>query len=196
MFLIEEKLVSLEIFKRKFVCNLQACKGACCWEGDYGAPLESEEIGKLNQLLPKILPFLSEASRQKLLAEGVETWYEQAGEYGTTLMEDGSCAFLTYDALGIAKCGIEKAWEAGAIDFKKPISCHLYPIRIEKEAALNFEALNYDEWDICSAACSLGSELQVPVFRFVKEALIRQYGPSFYEALEEAYEHYCSQEEQ
>ncbi len=195
MYIIQEKLVSDEVFTQKFVCNLNACKGACCWEGDFGAPLEKEEVTILNNILPKVLPYLSDASQERLLSKGVATWYREANEDGTTLMDDGACAFLTYENNGIAKCGIEKAYEAGDINFKKPISCHLYPIRINKVEGVDFEALNYDEWDICSAACSLGEALKVPVFQFVKEALIRNYGKDFYEEMEAAYENFKSSSE-
>lgn len=190
MFIIQEKLVSNEVFTQKFVCNLHACKGACCWEGDFGAPLEGKEIDTLNEILPKVMPYLPPASRERIGEAGVATWFEEAGEYGTTLMKDGACAFLTFEPDGIAKCGIEKAYEAGDIAFKKPVSCHLYPIRVSKKEEIGFEALNYDEWDICSAACSLGEELKVPVFRFVKEALIRNYGEDFYKEMEAIYAHF------
>ena len=93
---------------------------------------------------------------------------------------------MSYDALGIAKCGIEQAHQAGVIDFLKPISCHLYPIRVERNEDVGFEALNYDRWDICSAACTLGDKLQVPVYQFVKNALVRKYGEDFYEELDAA----------
>lgn len=188
MYIIQEKLVSDEVFTQKFVCNLNACKGACCWEGDFGAPLEKEEVEILNDILPKVLPYLSDQSQERLLTKGVATWYREANEDGTTLMDDGACAFLTYEMNGVAKCGIEKAYEAGDINFKKPISCHLYPIRVNKVEGVDFEALNYDEWDICSAACDLGEALKVPVFQFVKEALIRNYGEDFYEEMEAAYQ--------
>lgn len=190
MFIIQEKLISTQVFAEKFVCNLNACKGACCWEGDFGAPLENEEIDTLNTILPKVLPYLSEDSQKRIRENGVATWFKETGEYGTTLMENGACAFLTFESGGIAKCGIEKAHDAGDIDFKKPISCHLYPIRVNKKEDVGFEALNYDEWDICSAACSLGEQLKVPVFRFVKEAIIRNYGEDFYEEMEGIYDNF------
>ncbi len=194
MLIIDEKLVSDEIFTSKFVCNLTACKGACCWEGDYGAPLEDEEIKILEDILPEVEPYLSIESKQAIEKLGVATWFEDCKEYGTSLLDNGACVFLTFEKNGMAKCGIEKAWEEGKIEYKKPISCHLYPIRINKIESLDFEALNYDEWDICSAACSLGESLKVPVFRFLKEALIRRYGQEFYNALEDAYQNYISPE--
>lgn len=196
MLIIDEKLVSDEIFTSKFVCNLDACKGACCWEGDYGAPLEDEEIKILEEILPEVKPYLSIESLEAIEKLGVATWFEDCKEYGTSLLDNGACVFLTFEKNGMAKCGIEKAWEEGKVGFKKPISCHLYPIRVNKIKNLEFEALNYDEWDICSAACSLGESLKVPVFRFLKDALIRRYGEEFYNALEDAYQNYISPEKQ
>ena len=108
------------------------------------------------------------------------------GTYGTSLVNNGPCAFMTKDVNGAAQCGIEQAWRAGEVDFRKPISCHLYPIRVSKNEIAGFEALNYDRWDICSAACSLGAEYQMPVYQFLKEAIIRKYGTEFYEELDAA----------
>ena len=114
------------------------------------------------------------------------TFYEEPKEYGTSLIENGACAFIAYDERGIAKCGIEQAYLAGATDFQKPVSCHLYPVRVSKDPKVGFEALNYDKWDICSAACELGKKEQVPVYKFVKNGLIRKYGKAFYKELKAA----------
>ncbi|MCC7244644.1 MAG: DUF3109 family protein [Saprospiraceae bacterium] len=186
MIIIQDKLVSDEIVEEKFVCQLSACKGACCWEGDAGAPLENEELPILLDIFPKIKSFLSPAGIAAIEAQGTHVWFENTQSNGTTLIDNGPCAYMTYDALGIAKCGIEQACKAGVIDFLKPISCHLYPIRVEKNEQRAFEALNYDRWDICSAACSLGEKEQVPVYRFVKDAIIRHYGQDFYDELDGA----------
>ncbi|HHM20651.1 MAG TPA: DUF3109 family protein, partial [Bacteroidetes bacterium] len=107
-----------------------------------------------------------------------------SGEYGTALIDGRDCAFLIFEKNGVAKCGIEKAWEAGVVDFRKPVSCHLYPIRVVKNDKTGFEAINYDRWDICSAACKAGSKAKLPVYRFVKDALVRKYGTAFYEELD------------
>lgn len=184
MIIIQEVLVSEEVIEEQFVCNLKACKGACCWEGDYGAPLEAEEIEILKAEYDRIAPFLDEAGRAIIQNEGFYTYYKEERDYGTPLLENGACAYLTVDQNGIAKCGIEKAYEAGATSFKKPISCHLYPIRIQHSKETGYDHMNYDRWDICSAACSLGRQKQVPVFQFVKAALIRKYGEAFFEELE------------
>jgi len=185
MFLIEGKLVSDEILEEKFVCDLSACKGACCVDGDYGAPLEKAEIEILEKIQEAISPFLSESGKAALKKEGLYTEQEGVG-FTTTLVNGKECAYMTTNEKGIAQCGFETAWKAGATDFRKPISCHLYPIRVKKNEVVDFEALNYDRWDICKAACTLGSKLKVPVYKFLKEPLIRKYGESFYEALEEA----------
>lgn len=183
MIIIQEVLISEDVVEEHFICNLDACKGACCWEGDFGAPLEAEEIEILEREYERIAPFLDEAGKEVMAAEGLYAYYKEEQDYGTPLLENGACTYLTYDENGIAKCGIEKAYEAGATDFKKPISCHLYPIRIERAAKTGYDLMNYDRWDICSAACALGDKHRVPVFQFVKEALIRKYGAAFFEEL-------------
>lgn len=185
MLIVQNVLVSDEVLEKHFVCNLNACKGACCWEGDWGAPLETEELHTLERIFPDIQPFLRPEGL-RILEKELFTWYEDAKEYGTPLLENGACAYLTYENDGTAKCGIEKAYEAGATDFRKPISCHLYPIRVRKDSKRDFEAINYDQWDICSAACSLGQKLKVPVYQFLQEALVRKYGAAFFEELSAA----------
>jgi len=189
MLIIQDILISNDVIEKHFLCNLNACKGACCWEGDYGAPLETEELHTLEQIYDDIKPFLTPEGRKTIEKEGLFTYYKEPKEYGTPLQENGACAYMTYDDRGIAKCGIEQAWRAGATDFQKPISCHLYPVRVKTNRKKGFEALNYDRWDICSAACSAGKDNEVRIFEFVKTALIRKYGEAFYEELEAAVEH-------
>ncbi len=183
MIIIQDKLLSDDIFEVQFLCNLNSCKGACCWKGDYGAPLEEEELATLDKIHEDIKPFLSPLGIRKIEEVGKYQYYDDIEEYGTSLLPDGACVYMTLKD-GKAKCGIEAAHEAGAIDFKKPISCHLYPIRVSTNEAGTFEALNYDKWDICKAACQLGKEEQLPMYRFLKDALIRKYGESFYEEME------------
>ncbi len=187
MVIIEDKLVSDDVFEKKFICNLKACKGACCWEGDYGAPLEEEELVTLDKIYEDIKPFLSPAGQKVIEEKGKYTFYkaEAANEWGTTLLESAACAYMTLKN-GTAQCGIEAAYNAGATDFKKPISCHLYPIRVSSNKETGFEALNYDKWEICSAACELGEKEQVSVYQFLKEPIIRKYGVDFYEQMEGA----------
>ncbi len=181
----QNKLVSLSLIEEHFVCNLEACKGACCWEGDYGAPVNEEEREILEQIYPKIRPLLTVEGALSIALQGTSVWAEEGAEYATPLIDGAACAYLTQDANGIAKCGIEKAYEQGLIEFKKPISCHLYPVRTETMSS-GFEALNYHEWDICAAACSNGKSLGVPVYQFVADALIRKYGQDFYDELHAA----------
>lgn len=184
MFVIQDILVSEALLEEQFVCHLDKCKGACCWEGDYGAPLEPDEIDTLHHLLPEIKGFLTAESIALIEQGGPTEFFAEPGFRGTRLHENGACAFLTFDADGVAKCGIEQAYEADAINWKKPVSCHLYPVRIKKIEHMSFEALNYDKWDICSAACTLGSKLKVPLYVFVKDALVRKYGEDFWNELD------------
>lgn len=192
MIIIQDILVSDDLVEQHFVCNLTACKGACCWEGDYGAPLEDSELPVLESIFEAVKPFLSPAGIAAIEKQGRYIRFEETNEWTTPLIDNGPCAYMTYDALGIAKCGIEQAWKAGATDFQKPVSCHLYPVRVEKNAELGFEALNYHEWDICSAACELGKKEQVPVYQFVKNAIVRKYGQAFFDELEGAAEFMAS----
>jgi hypothetical protein len=178
---IDDKIVTEELFERKFVCNLTQCKGACCVEGDDGAPLEKEEIQIIEDRLDKIKPHLTEKGLQKIEEEGIY-YNDRFGEPVTTLVEGGACAFATFDDDGTAKCGIEKAYRNNDIDWKKPISCELYPVRAKKYES--FTALNYEEIDICKAACVFGEQLNIPVYKFLKEPLIRAYGDAFYVDLE------------
>ena len=184
MIQIEDKLISEDIFSEEFVCNLSKCKGACCVEGDIGAPLEKEETKILDKIYPKIKPYLTEAGIKAIEEQGTWVIDPNDGDFVTPMVENKECVYVTFDENGITKCGIEKAYEQGAIDWQKPISCHLYPIRAQKYST--FEALNYHEWSICSDACALGKELEVPVYKFLKTPLIRKYGEEFYKTLSEA----------
>jgi Protein of unknown function (DUF3109) len=186
MIIVQEKLVSEDLVNEQFICNLNKCKGACCWEGDSGAPLEREEMRILDEIYDKVRPFLTEEGRNVIDTEGGYIQDQEDGSFGTSLVNNGPCAYMTKDITGTAQCGIEQAWRAGVVDFRKPISCHLYPIRVMKNEIQGFEALNYDRWDICSAACSLGEEYKMPVYQFLKEAIIRKYGEDFYEELDAA----------
>ena len=186
MIIVQDKLVSDDLVEEHFICNLDACKGACCWEGDSGAPLEAAELPVLDSIIEKVMPFLSPAGILSIENQGKYVWYPEGEEWGTPLIDNGPCAYMTLDGTGMAQCGIEQAFRAGVTDFQKPISCHLYPIRIEKNEEAGFEALNYHRWDICSAACTLGQKEQVPVYRFLREAIIRKFGAEFYEELDGA----------
>lgn len=154
-----------------------------------GAPLEESEMDMLSAIYEKLKPFLTKEGIEAIEEKGLWTYFEGMNDYGTTLLDNGACAFLTFDKNGIGKCGIEKAWEAGAVDFKKPISCHLYPARVSRNETTGFEALNYDRWDICFAATLAGKREKLPIFRFVKDAIVRKYGEEFYEEMEAAAAH-------
>lgn len=188
MIAVGEALISEDLLEKEFVCNLSACKGACCVEGDSGAPLEAEEVKILAEEYPKIEPFLRPEGQRAIAAQGTSVIDEWDGEAVTPLVNGVECAYVTFDNKGTALCGIEQAWKEGATTFRKPVSCHLYPIRIQKYQG--FEAVNYHKWNICSPACSLGQELKVPVYQFTKEALIRKYGADWYQELEKVAEHW------
>lgn len=181
MIQIEEKLISEEIFSEEFVCNLTRCKGACCVAGDVGAPLEKYETEILDKIFDKVKPYLRPEGVAALEEQGTWTIDPSDGDYVTPMVNGEECAYVIFDEKGITKCGIEKAYEDGAIEWHKPISCHLYPIRVTEYSS--FTALNYHEWEICSPACELGKELKVPVYKFLKTPLIRKYGEEFYDTL-------------
>jgi hypothetical protein len=184
MIQIDDKLISEDIFSEEFVCNPTKCKGACCVEGDVGAPLDKDELEILDSILDKIKPYLTQEGIKALEEQGTWTTDPEDGMYVTPMVEDRECAYVTFDERGITKCGIEKAYEDGAVDWQKPISCHLYPIRVTEYST--FTALNYHEWNVCSDACTLGKELQIPVYKFLKTPLTRKYGEEFYNVLSEA----------
>lgn len=181
MFQIGKTLISEEIIENDFVCNLSKCKGECCISGDAGAPLEATEVAQIEALYPKIAPYLREEGIAAIKKQGTTITSPQ-GELETPLVEGEECAYVIFDENNTALCGIEAAYNNGDIDFKKPISCHLYPIRAKNYS--EFTAVNYHRWGVCSDACSLGKELKVPIYKFVKEALIRKFGKNWYEALE------------
>lgn len=182
MFHLGKTIVSEDIIESDFVCNLNACKGACCIDGDAGAPVAEEEVQILREIYPKVKPFLRAEGIAAIEEQGthIETEY---GELETPLIEGRECAYVTFTEDGIASCGIEDAHNAGEIDFIKPVSCHLYPVRVQDYN--EFAAVNYHRWPICDPACALGKELQVPVYKFVKTALIRKFGENWYAKLEE-----------
>jgi len=177
---IQDKIVSTQIFERKFVCDLNACKGACCIHGDAGAPLSIDEASILEDDLEKIKPFMRREGIEAVEKTGV-FYVDQENDTATTLINGAECAFVYFDELGITKCAIEAAHKDGKTTFKKPISCHLYPIRVKHFN--DFTAINYDHWEICEPACKCGEELNLPVYRFLKEPLIRAFGQKFYEEL-------------
>ena len=175
-----DKLLSLDLFEKKFVCNLTACKGICCIEGDAGAPLEMEEIDILEESLDVIKPYMRQEGIDVIEKQGV-FYMDEDNEPVTSLVKNGACAFVYFDKNNSTKCSIEKAHSEGKLDFKKPISCHLYPVRVT--TLRNYEAVNFNQWDICSDACTLGTELNVKVYKFLKEPIIRKWGERFFTEL-------------
>lgn len=181
MFQLGKTIVSEDIIDKDFVCNLSACKGACCIDGDAGAPLDEDETRILKDIYPKVKPFLRKEGIEAIEKQGTHITSE-FGELETPLINNADCAYVVFDEKNTALCGIEEAYNQGEIAWKKPVSCHLYPIRVKDYS--EFSAVNYDKWDICNDACALGKELQVPVYKFVKEALIRKFGEDWYTELE------------
>jgi len=180
MIKVGEILVSDDIRDKEFVCNLTKCKGACCVEGDFGAPLEESELAVLEEIYPIVKPYLSKAGIKVIEKQGTHT-VDDDGELVTPIIDGRECVYAIYDDKKILKCGIEQAYNDGKVGWKKPISCHLYPIRITQKK--NFEALNYNKWHICSDACTLGKELQVPIYKFLRDPLTRKYGAPWYNEL-------------
>ncbi|HMQ06152.1 MAG TPA: DUF3109 family protein [Saprospiraceae bacterium] len=189
MLVIGDILISDDLLDSYFHCNLQACLGACCEEGDFGAPLEKEELIILDEIQEKLYPFLNNESIQLLRINGGYCFYDEPNTFGTRMQKDGACVYMVKNEAGINLCGIEVAWKAGCIEFQKPISCHLYPVRRKTNEISGFEALNYDVWHICNPACTLGQELKLPLYSFVQNALIRLYGTEFFNELEAAAQH-------
>ena len=181
MLAVKDTLVSEEIIEKHFVCDLNACKGACCVKGDYGAPLEDDELEKLDKAYEKVKPYLTAGGIEAIEKQGKYLLYDKK-EWVTPLIKGRECAYTVFEK-GIAKCGIEKAYFDGKVEFRKPVSCHLYPIRINKMKN-QVEAVNYDRWSICKPACKLGDSLKVPIYKFLKDSLIRKFGEEWYTELE------------
>jgi hypothetical protein len=178
---VENLLLEKELFTKKFICDLNACKGACCVQGDAGAPLTIEEIDFIESDIEEIKPFMS-SEGVAAVSEGGVFYMDIENEPVTTLVNNGICAFAIKDEEGIVKCSIEKAFENQKTQFIKPISCHLYPIRVKR---LNDRrVLVVDNWEVCNPACSLGEQLSVPVYKFLKAPLIRAFGHDFYDGLD------------
>lgn len=180
MIKVDNVILSDDIKEEFFVCDLEKCKGACCVEGDFGAPLSEDELPVLEEILEDVKPYLTKEGLKAIKRHGPYV-LDDDNEYSTTTIGGKECAFAYYDERGILKCGIEKAWKEGKTHFRKPISCHLYPIRIKKYSS--YDAVNYDRWHICSPACKLGEALKVPLYVFLKESLIRKYGEAWYNKL-------------
>lgn len=185
MLQIDNTIISLDILEKEFICDVSICKGDCCIQGDSGAPLEEDEILYIEENYEKIKPYLTEKGKKSIKKHG--TWFTDGeGEKVTTLINNKECAFTVYDN-GIAQCGIEVAHNNGDINLLKPISCHLYPIRVKEYS--DFSAVNYNTWDICASAVRFGKFKGVKVYQFLKEPLIRKFGKQWYKELEIAAEY-------
>jgi hypothetical protein len=181
MIIHEPALISEDLFEKNFICNLSKCKGACCVEGDQGAPITESEINAIQENLEQIKPYLTAESLKQIERKGFwET--DPEGDLVTTCLPTGECNFSIYKD-GVLGCGMEQAWKDEKSTFRKPLSCHLYPIRVKHVG--DYEALNYHKWDVCKPACQLGEEHQVPVYKFLKEALVRKFGEPWYHELED-----------
>ncbi len=180
MISIDNTLVSEEILEKKFVCDLTRCKGHCCVEGDSGAPLDKDELQKLEEVFPVVKDMLTPKGLKSIEEQGLYL-IDDDGDYVTPLVDGyGECAYTIFED-GIAKCSIEKAYFEGKVKWRKPVSCHLYPVRITKYKT--YDAVNYEKWSVCAPACKLGESLKVPVYVFLKDSLTRKYGEKWYEQL-------------
>ena len=183
MIAIQDTIVSNELLNKQFVCDLNACKGECCVAGESGAPLDKEELPILLEILDKVKPYMNKKGIKAIEKNGPYV-LDSDGDYTTTLVsKEAECAFVVFDENKIARCAIEKAYNDGVISWKKPISCHLYPVRIT--AYKNYDAVNYHQWNVCKPACECGAKLQVPVYQFLKGPLIRKYGEDWFNELEQ-----------
>lgn len=184
MIIVGDTCISDDIADKFFVCNIEKCKGACCVEGHLGAPLEEDELKVLEEIYEKVEPYLTEEGKKTIAEEGLYI-EDYEGDYSTPTINGRECAYANYEN-GVLHCGIERAYLDGKINYRKPISCHLYPIRITKYD--QYDAINYDRWHICNDACSFGEKLGVPLYRFLKDPLIRKYGEVWYKQLVEEIE--------
>jgi hypothetical protein len=184
---IENVLISDEIIEKQFVCDLSKCKGGCCEEGDAGAPLNADELDLIVDLYEKVLPYLTPESIKEIEKKGKYVYHKEFGWVTPTLGDDHEiCVYGSRDEKGIIKCAFEQAYYDGVIEWKKPISCHLFPIISEKGKKGNYDRLNYEPREkLCKPACGLGEKLKVPVYQFLKEPIVRLYGEEFYEALDQ-----------
>ena len=178
---VGDAIVSFDVFREKFFCDLGACKGACCIEGDAGAPVTLDEVAELEEVLPVIWKDLSPEAQAVIDKQGV-AYTDQEGDLVTSIVNGKDCVFTCYDENGCCYCAIEKAYREGRCDFYKPVSCHLYPVRISDYGP--YKAVNYHRWNVCKATVALGQSKNTAVYQFLKEPLIRKFGEEWYAELE------------
>lgn len=193
MLQIGDTLISLDLVEKFFYCNLDDCLGECCIEGDAGAPLLPEEAEKLEALMPRILPYLSEKARKCVENEGL-SYIDEEGDLVTQLVDGANCVFTHFAPDGKCLCALEKARREGEADFFKPISCALYPVRLKEYDS--FTAVNFHRWKICKGAEVMGRAKGVRVFEFLKDPLTRKFGKDWYDELELTANEYLRQREQ
>ena len=181
MFQIEDTLVSLDLIERYFLCDMSVCKGKCCVEGEAGAPLEKEEFEILKGILPEVWDDLSQKAQKVIEKQGI-AYLDISGDIVTSIVNGKDCVFTSYASNGTCRCAIEKAFHEKRIDFCKPISCHLYPVRVTQYNT--YQAVNYHKWKVCRSAEILGKNEQIPVYRFLREPLIRKFGEKWYDMLD------------
>ena len=182
MLQIEDTIISMDVIESQFICDLNKCKGQCCVDGDAGAPLEKEENDQINEILPLIWDDLSPEAQALIEKQGI-SYKDYDGELVTSIIKGKECVFTYFDDNGVCKCAIDNAYRDGHISVQKPISCHLYPIRLQKYR--DFTAVNYHRWSICEPAVKFGKNEGVKLYQFLKEPLIRKFGEKWYESLEE-----------
>lgn len=185
MIQIGDVIVSLDVLRAKFCCDLNDCHGYCCVEGDSGAPIEQDEVAALEEALPVVWNDLSEKAKSVIDRQGV-VYNDSDGDLVTSIVEGKDCVFTCYDEKGCCYCALEKAYREGKSGFYKPISCHLYPIRVSDFGSC--KALNYHRWDVCKAAVVLGESKDIPLYKFLKEPLVRKFGAAWYAELEDTVE--------
>lgn len=190
MLQIQDTLVSLDLLERHFLCDLDKCLGQCCIEGDAGAPVTEEECRKIEEILPEIMDDLTPAAQAEIRENGV-AYVDEEGDLVTSLVNGGQCVFTTFGAGGMCHCAIEKAWREGRVDFMKPVSCHLYPVRVKEYPT--FTAVNYHRWNICKCAEVLGRKQGLRAYEFLKGPLTRRFGKEWYDELADTAEEYFKQ---
>lgn len=181
---IADTLVSLDLFSQQFCCDLSVCKGCCCEEGDAGAPVEEEEIAQLEAALDTIWDELTPRAQKVIKHQGV-VYADPSGELVTSIVDNRDCVFANHDKDGCCYCVLDRAYRSGHITFQKPISCHLYPVRLKKVG--DTIGVNYDRWDICRCGKDLGCKLSLPLYQFLKEPLVRRFGQEWWDECNVAY---------
>lgn len=190
MLQIKDTLISLDLVERYFCCDLDSCLGECCIDGDAGAPITEDERRKLEEVLPAVIDDLLPAARREIEENGV-AYVDCEGDLVTSIVDGRNCVFTTYGPGGMCMCALEKAWREGRIDFMKPMSCHLYPVRIREYDG--FTAVNFHRWKICKCAEILGRKNGIRAYRFLEGPLVRRFGREWYDELVEAADAYLEE---